>query len=147
MSAGLQTWYSLPDLMALADRGAVLEGSIELDKLARLGQLLNASDGSVSARIALNRGYDGTLQLQLEYSARLELLCQRCLEPLVHEVNDCVDFAVAETEESLGVLPRGTDLIALEGERLRPATLLEDELIVSLPLVPRHGDDSIKGDR
>jgi uncharacterized metal-binding protein YceD (DUF177 family) len=31
--------------------------------------------------------------------------------------------------------------IALNGERFQPATVIEDELIVSLPLVPRHGDD------
>ena len=68
------------------------------------------------------------------------------VRPLVHEVDEKIGFAVAATEDSLAVLPQGADLIALEGDRLRPATLLEDELIVSLPLVPRHGDDSIQGD-
>jgi uncharacterized protein len=141
MSAGLHSWYSLPDLMALAARGTVLEGSIELAKFGRLKDLLNASEGNARVRIALRRSHDGMLLMELQYEAALELVCQRCLEPVVHEVCETVDFAVAETEDSLAVLPQGMDLIALNGDRFQPATLIEDELIVSLPLVPRHGDD------
>ena len=33
-----------------------------------------------------------------------------------------------------------------EGDRFQPAILIEDELIMSLPLVPRHGDDEYLGD-
>jgi uncharacterized metal-binding protein YceD (DUF177 family) len=58
-----------------------------------------------------------------------------------HEVRERVDIAVAESEDSLAVVPQGMESIALNGERFRPATVIEDELIVSLPLVPRHGDD------
>ncbi len=80
--------------------------------------------------------------MALECEASLQLVCQRCLEPVAHEVSEQVDFAVAENEDSLAVLPRGMDLIALEGDRLRPAKLIEDELIVALPLVPKHGDET-----
>jgi len=146
MSRALHSWYSLPDLMALAERGAVLEGTLKLAKLARLKDLLNSSAGSASARVAFSRGHDDVLLMELQCQASLELVCQRCLEPVVHEVSERVDFAVAETEDSLAMLPRGVELIALEGDRFQPATLIEDELIVSLPLVPRHGDDRHRGD-
>ena len=132
--------------MAMAQRGSVLEGAIEFAKFARLKDLLNASDGSARARIAFRRGHDGMLFMELQYEAALELICQRCLEPVIHEVNERVDFAVAETEDSLAVLPQGVDLISLDGDRFKPATLIEDELIVSLPLVPRHGDDEYLGE-
>jgi uncharacterized protein len=140
MSGGLKTWYSLPDLMALAKRGQVLEGTLALERFGRLSELLHSSEGEASARLEFRLGHDDMLQLQLQYAARLELTCQRCLESMVHEVNERIDFAVAETEDSLAVLPQGVDLISLEGDRFQPATLIEDELIVSLPLVPRHGD-------
>lgn len=146
MSGALHSWYSLPDLEALAAREAVLEGSLELARLGRLRDLLNSTEGTATARIALHTGHDGTLCLQLQCRARLELICQRCLRPVVQEVNEQVDFAVAETEDSLAVLPQGMDLIALAGDRFQPATLIEDELIVSLPLVPRHGDNNALGD-
>ena len=146
MSGSLQSWYSLPDLMALANRGAALEGAIALSQLGRLRELLGSSDGEVAARLEFRRNHDDSLQLELQYTARLVLTCQRCLEPMVHEVDERIDFAVADNEDSQAVLPQGRDLIALEGDRFRPADLIEDELIVSLPLVPRHGDDQTLGD-
>jgi uncharacterized protein len=103
--------------------------------------LLDSSDGDATVRVSLRHSHDDMLLLQLQYAARLELICQRCLGPLTHVVDETIDFAVAETEESLTVLPQGMDLIALDGDRLQPATLIEDELIMSLPLVPKHGDD------
>lgn len=140
MSRGLFSWYSLPDLMVMAEREGVLEGDIALADLSRLKGLLNASEGSARARITLRRGHDELLLMDVECEAALELTCQRCLEPVIYKVNEKTEFAVAETEESLGILPRGTELIALDGDRFQPASVIEDELIVSLPLVPRHGD-------
>lgn len=141
MSDALDSWYSLPDLMALAQRGTVLAGEIDIAKLSRLKELLNSDAGTASARAAFHRGHNGLVMMQLQCRARFELICQRCLEPVVHEVDEQVDFAIADTEGSFAVLPQGVDLIALQGDRLRPAELIEDELIVSLPLVPRHGGD------
>jgi uncharacterized protein len=141
MSGALHSWYSLPDLMSLAERGAVLEGTIELAKLSRLKDLLNSSVGSAKARMRFRRNDSDMLLMELECEADLELICQRCLEAVVHQVREKVDFAVAENEDSLAVLPLGINLITLDGDRFKPSTLIEDELIVSLPLVPKHGED------
>jgi uncharacterized protein len=138
MSGALHSWYSLPDLMSLAERGAVLEGRIELARFARLKDLLHSSDGSAAVRMRFNRRHDDLVVMELECSASLELVCQRCLEPLNFEVNERVEFALAEDEDSRTVLPDDMDLIALGGDRLQPASVVEDELIVSLPLVPKH---------
>jgi uncharacterized protein len=84
--------------------------------------------------------------MELQCDAALELVCQRCLEPVEYRVDECVEFAVAETEGSVAQLPKGVELIALEGDRFQPANLIEDELIVSLPLVPKHGDVNHRGE-
>jgi len=141
MSGALLSWYSLPDLMSLAERGAVLEGTIELAKLSRLKDLLNSSEGSAKARLSFRRSDGDMLLMELECEADLELVCQRCLEAVTHEVREKVDFAVAQNEDSLAVLPLGINLITLDGDRFQPSALIEDELIVSLPLVPKHGED------
>ena len=141
MSGALHSWYSLPDLLALAERGAVFEGQIELTKLGRLSELLHSSDGSARVQLRFRKRYDDLVTLELRLAASLELICQRCLEPVVHEVSEQVEFAIAQDEDALTVLPQGLELIALNGDRWQPATLIEDELIVSLPMVPRHGDD------
>jgi len=141
MSGALHSWYSLPDLMSLAERGAVLEGTIALAKFGRLKDLLYASEGAAQARMSFRRGGGEILLMDLKCEAVLELVCQRCLKAVVHEVSERVDFALAENEDSLAVLPKGMNLITLDGDRFQPATLIEDELIVSLPLVAKHGED------
>ena len=146
MSTAFHSWYSLPELLALAERGVVLEGTIDLARFGRLTGLLNSSQGAARARMSFRRSHDDVLLLELECKAALELICQRCLEPVVHEVSERVDYALAETEDSFAVLSQGMDLITLDGDRFQPASLIEDELIVSLPLVPRHGDDQHRGE-
>jgi uncharacterized protein len=103
--------------------------------------LLNSSDGSATARLRFERRPDDMLVMELQCQASLELVCQRCLEPLRHDVHEQVEFALADSEDALAVLPQGMDFIALDGDRFQPAAVIEDELIVSLPLVPRHGDE------
>ena len=138
MSGSLHTWYSLPDLDRLAERGAVLEGEIELERLPRLKDVLHADSGNVSAGLRLGKRSGGWLTVELRYEATVMLECQRCLEPLAHRVNERVEIALLENESMEKFLPEGCEPFLLEDGRFSPAQLIEDELIVSLPLVPRH---------
>ncbi|MDX1562814.1 MAG: YceD family protein [Gammaproteobacteria bacterium] len=138
MSKALSAWYSLPDLVSLAERAKVLEGTIELSRLTRLAESLHSTDGHAKATIKLRLGRGDMLLMDLQCEAAVELVCQRCLEPVVHRIEERIQFAVAETEHSYAVLPEGIELVTLDGDRLQPAALIEDELIVSLPLVPKH---------
>lgn len=77
--------------------------------------------------------------LSLTATTQMHLQCQRCLLPVTVPLHIARQFAFAgdereaarldeETEEDMLVLSRSFDLLAL----------LEDELILSLPLVPKH---------
>ena len=77
--------------------------------------------------------------LHLEAGVSLPLTCQRCLGPADIEVSVVRDFRFVATEEQAEaededaeedvlVLSRDFDLLAL----------VEDELLMALPLVPRH---------
>jgi uncharacterized protein len=138
MSGSLHTWYSLPDLDRLAAHGAVLNGEIELKRLTRLNDILHADSGSVRASLSFRQRGGGWLIVQIECDATLQLICQRCLEPLAHPVKACVEVGLLEDEAVEKLLPEGCEPFVLEAGRLLPAQLIEDELIVSLPLVPRH---------
>jgi uncharacterized protein len=139
MSGALDKWYSLPDLQALAQREAILAGEIELGRLVRLGGMLHSSAGSVGAEIRLRKLPGGWLAAELRCSATLSLVCQRCLEPMVQEVAQQCALALLETESLEALAPKDLEPLVLDQRGLRPADLIEDELIMSLPLVPRHG--------
>lgn len=137
MPGSLQAWYSLHDLAALGDREAVLAGEFELAELTRLRPLLHEGRGGrVAATLRCSRGPGGEVGLALHFAAKLSVTCQRCLEPLECALDETVEWIAAETDP--GAASDERNVLELDGDRLRPVALLEDELIVALPMAPRH---------
>lgn len=130
----------MPDLDRLAERNAELSGEIQLTKLARLRGMLREDDGSVQAVLTFRRRPDGWRVVGLRYGAVLQLTCQRCLEPMAYVADGHVELLILEDSSLESQAPASLEPIALDGDRFSPAQLIEDELIVSMPLVPRHTD-------
>jgi len=135
------------DVAALAEAGATLEGQWPLADLPRLQHdTLPWPDGlapdvgwrAQGSRRAVTGG-EPEIRLALQASATLRLTCQRCLQPMDQplavdaRLRFVRDEATAEKlddndDEDVLVLPPALDL----------RELVEDELILALPLVPRH---------
>jgi uncharacterized protein len=138
MSGSLHAWYSLRDLESLAGRHGELDGEFALDKMPRLAGLLQSTDGSVRASLRFRQRGVGGVALTLEYDTTVQLLCQRCLEPYGEHLANRVEVALVEEGASEASLPEGHEPFELDEGRLLPARLIEDELIVSIPFVPKH---------
>jgi uncharacterized protein len=139
MSGSLRAWYSLRDLESLANREVTLSGELKIDNLTRLKGLLHSGVGSVRATLCFRQRGDGWLAVELDYEASVDLVCQRCLEPFRHELADTVNVVLADEDSVPLAVPAGYEPFELEEGRLQPAQLIEDELIVAVPLVPKHG--------
>lgn len=135
------------DVMAFAGEGAELSGDWPADQLPRLAASQTPPQDAVASaahwRVLGERrpvsGGDPELWLRLKAEAPVWLTCQRCLQPFEErlEVDTRVRFVRdeaqaealdAEMEEDVLALPRWLDL----------RSLVEDELLLALPLVPRH---------
>ena len=132
------------DVKALAKAQLHLEGETplaELDRLAEdcVGDVTGQVSWSVQGALAPDQHGKEAVWLHLEARAAVPLTCQRCLHPVPVDVLVEQDFrfvadeatALAEDDESqedVLVLEEGLDLLAL----------IEDELLMSLPLVPMH---------
>jgi uncharacterized protein len=138
MSGSLHATLSLHELESLADREIALSGELDISKLGRLVSFLHSTVGGVSATLRFARRRDGWLGAELDYRASLEFVCQRCLEPFRHEVAEHVDLVLADSASLPSVVPEGFEPFELAGGRLRPAELVEDEVIVAVPLAPKH---------
>jgi len=138
MSGSLHAWYSLRDLESLADRGVTLSGELDVGALTRLKSLLHSEVGSVRATLRFRQRGDGWLALELGLDASVELVCQRCLEPFRHELAETENVVLADSDSLPATVPEGSEPFELEGGRFRPAQLIEDELIVAMPLAPKH---------
>jgi uncharacterized protein len=138
MSGSLRAWYSLRDLESLADREVTLGGELDVETLTRLKTLLHSGVGSVRATLRFRQRGDGWLAVELDYQGSVHLVCQRCLEPFRHEMADTVNVVVADSDSVLSTAPAECEPFELEEGQLQPAQLIEDELIVAIPLVPKH---------
>ena len=89
-------------------------------------------------------GNDGSVKiyLQLQASAPVQLRCERCLQgvPCTVQARRRIRFVKDEqTAAQLDALDDEEDVLALP-ERLDLRELIEEELILALPLAPRHDD-------
>ena len=138
MSGSLHAWYSQSDLESLADREGVLSGELQLCRLTRLVGMLHSDAGSVRASLKFGQRRDGWLEVDLTYTVAVEVSCQRCLEPFRHELAGRVKVVLADAESTPATVPEGYEPFEFADGRFSPADLIEDELIVSMPLAPKH---------
>jgi uncharacterized protein len=136
----MQTNLDRFDPWKLAAAGGRLQEEISLDHMPRLSLLLASSVGQV--RVALEAGVDAQaiafLSGQLE--TRVTLVCQRCLAPLKLPLTVPVRLGLVRSERQAERLPEEYDPVLAPAEGVAIAELVEDELILALPLVPLHSD-------
>jgi len=66
------------------------------------------------------------------------MYCQRCLEPVSIDLDCQVSLALVESEEAASRLPDSMEPLISPDETVDLLELIEDELILALPIVPRH---------
>ena len=121
-----------------ADSGALLKGIIPLDRFDRLTDLVQKPYGEVSVSLGFHRGESKHVSAIGTVEAEVQLICQSCLEcmtfPLVCDVN----VLLLETADELFELTQHEEGILVEAPVARLTDILQDELILSLPMVSRH---------
>ncbi|MCZ6502791.1 MAG: YceD family protein [Gammaproteobacteria bacterium] len=121
----------------VSDR-AILQGIIPLHRFSRLARLLESDVGN--ARIRLEFRKRKRQQTMVVGKARFEasLICQACLESLKIPLEIGVRLILVSSEQELLDLKQSEDGLVIDAKLVKLVDLLEDEFIVSLPMVPRH---------
>lgn len=125
------------DPWPLAESGAELEGRMPLAHLRRLGSLVHALTGEAAMTLQFGKDAQGRHRLGGTVSAPVGLCCQRCLEPYTEVLTAELRLALVRSESEAMALPTDDEPLVVQ-DSLLLADLVEDELILSLPLVPRH---------
>lgn len=124
------------DGLQFARSSSRLAGRLEAAQLQRLAGLQVKSDGLVySLQGGENRS--GRLALRLQAGGRLGLICQRCMGPLEFPLDIDVELELAGTKEEIEQAEDEVDRV-LASREMAVAELVEDEVILALPMVPRH---------
>lgn len=130
-----------------AREGRVLEGTLAVSSLERLHDLLAEVSGEVSFQLRGFKGERGELLLELEVGGQIPLACQRCLKaiPFDLDVDSLLELVPEGADMSQDELEDDTrDFLPLAGE-LDVAELVEDEILLALPVAPRHEKCGLPG--
>lgn len=125
------------DPFALASKGQLIEGKIALAELKRVLPLLRSSDGEVVFSLNFDTDEAGIPRIRGKVEARLMLQCQRCMEDMDFSVSSKVQLGIVPTREAAEHLPDNYEPLVRD-EETTIVSLLEDELILALPIVTMH---------
>jgi uncharacterized protein len=137
------------NVKAFARDGGSAQGQQSLVQFERLSDLAWSMEGqdtavpqvswSLTGEMVPVTGADAEIWLHLAADVRLPMQCQRCMGPVVVEVFSdqsfrfVVDEGTAEAQDD----ESEEDLLVLAPE-MDVWALIEDELIMSVPIVPKH---------
>lgn len=115
------------------------EGALALESMSRLRDLLTDAEGKARYAITFDRDALQVPWLELRIEAELPLTCQRSLQrfllPLVLEQR--FGLVTGDDEADEAALPPGYEALQVgEDGQIDPRALVEDELILAVPLVP-----------
>lgn len=120
------------------------EGTLPIAAMKRLCEALASPDGTVAFELDFGRDSLGTDYVDVRAQASLTLTCQRTLEPFVLPVAVETRLGLIKSERDEAALPPEVEaLLVPEDGRLNPADVIEDELLLVLPLVPVNPDSSL----
>lgn len=130
------------DLLATADAGRELRGSLPLARLDRVVPLLSSNAGELQVSLILGKDPDGTRYLSGTIRGAVELQCQRCLEPLRFPLDLEFRLGIVRSNEAAQALHARYEPLIVGAEPTRIAEIVADEVLLALPLVPAHDADA-----
>ena len=131
-----------------ADGRRTFQGTMPLKRLKRLGPML-APGGSGQdeqlvarddARFTARFSYDeqGLVTIRLEVDVELPLICQRSLAPYREKIARRSLLVVIEDVDDQELIPESYDPVLVEHRRMALQDIVEDELLLAIPQVPRN---------
>lgn len=122
------------------------EGEVSLTDLPRiyaLGDDTHSNDQPIKVTLDIQKKGE-VVFWQLHTTGTLWQTCQRCLEPVAVSLAVDSELALLDNENHVALLDEGTEIIMIDeltdDNKLWLLPMIEDELLVDLPLAPKHDD-------
>jgi len=120
--------------------GFELRGKWPIKQLKRLNELLMSDKGELAVELRFDRA--GPIPFIVGHiTTDLQLKCQRCMQAVPHNVDLHFKLGMVQNEAQMEKLPDEYEPYLIEEENNHLPDMLEDELLLALPLVAMHEFD------
>ncbi len=116
-----------------------LIGTLLLSQMPNLLSSQNKSESTVEASIVVKQREDDHIVISGNATVEIELDCQRCLHPLINTIEADFELVLVKYEHQQSSVSDVDDVIICE-DNLELVPLIEQELILSLPMIAKHSD-------
>ena len=126
-----------------ARSGLLLTGEVALSAFARLSDVIVSSAACarvVQYQLQFARDSQGRFLLTGRIQTQLPLQCQRCFGVVDVAIDVPVQLALVKTEAAAEALPTALEPLLVNDDAVAPLLVIEDELLLALPIVARHQD-------
>ena len=113
----------------------------------RFRQFVLGTEGEVKFSLTFSLDDQGRALIIGKASTAVNLQCQACLEEFLVEVSCEINMVVLDALEDLFDMNEDRGALVATGKTISVQDILEDELIVALPMVPRHVNACPQGDQ
>jgi len=117
-----------------------LKGVFPLSGMKRLTADAFSKEGSVEVDIVFTKDGEGYPLMQGTVTTCVQLQCQRCLEGVGVDLELTLSLAFVQKESRVEQVPSIYEAVLLDSEEISLIELLEDELILALPIMAYHSD-------
>ncbi|MFW2371680.1 MAG: YceD family protein [Gammaproteobacteria bacterium] len=129
------------DFVQAARKASKINGYWPVKRLERLAGMTLDDQGNIEAELEFD--VQGRLRMVSGHvTCRLSVTCQRCMQPMSLDLDTHFKLALVSDESRVGRLPEEFEPLMLdEDNRVNIPVMLEDELLLAMPLVALHETD------
>mgnify|MGYP000573662146 CR=1 FL=1 len=131
------------DPYKLAKRQQSMQGSFPVASMQRATKLLASDQRELTYSLMFDIDEDNCCFIKGELRAVLTMRCQRCMQTFEQELNCNFKVSPVPNDEAAKGLSVVYEPVVVFDAKLDPAELIEDELILALPIVAMHDIEDV----
>lgn len=131
----------LPELiepLRLARTERILQGELPLSRMARLVESVSAVTGDVEVKLSFVINERNLPCVRGHIRTEVGLQCQRCMQDMSWPIDNQFELMIVESEAEADQLGEEIDVLLLDEQLISLSELIEDEILLNLPITPKH---------
>ena len=129
------------------DQEMSFQGRVDESRLSRLAELITSPGKlEVEASLQVFRDDNNFRRITGAVKGLMNVCCQRCLDSLELKIYDDINLVIIESENELTNLDPGLEPWIIEGTHLDLSEIIEEQLLLSMPIVSFHAEGKCSND-